>query len=52
LKTLSARNLAPSYARFSELGRVGAAGLVLGRLLHRMVHTLELEDVEGATGVG
>jgi hypothetical protein len=52
LETRSARIVASSDARFSGLVLGGAAGLVLGPILHRMVHKFHLEDAEGASEVG
>jgi hypothetical protein len=43
---------AACYALFSGLVLVGATGLVLGPILHRMLHKFHLDDVQGAGGNG
>lgn len=48
LPTLGSRIFASCYALFSGLALVGASGLVLGPILHRMIHKFHLEDVERA----
>ena len=40
---------ASAYALFSGLVLVGATGLVLGPILHRMLHSFHLDDVDYAS---
>ena len=44
----AAKLFAAAYALFSGLVLVGATGLVLGPILHRMLHRFHLDDVDYA----
>jgi hypothetical protein len=48
LESDSAKLFASVYALFSGLVLVGATGLVLGPILHRMLHRFHLDDVDFA----
>lgn len=46
LTTVPAKLFASAYALFSGLVLVGATGLVLGPVLHRILHKLHLDDLD------
>jgi hypothetical protein len=50
LRSPASKVFAACYALFSGLVLVGATGLVLGPILHRMLHKFHLDDLENAGG--
>ena len=50
LTTVPAKVFGACYALFSGLVLVGATGLVLGPILHRMLHKFHLDDLEDNSG--
>jgi hypothetical protein len=51
LKSNASKIFAACYALFSGLVLVGATGLILGPILHRMLHKFHLDDLD-ACGSG
>ena len=47
LTSIPSKIFASCYALFSGLVLVGATGLVLGPILHRMLHRFHLDDADG-----
>lgn len=50
LETRAAKIFAAFYALFSGLVFVGATGLVLAPILHRMLHKFHISDADEASG--
>lgn len=50
LTSNASKVFAAVYALFSGLVLVGATGLVLGPILHRMLHKFHLDDIDLADG--
>ncbi len=48
LKSIPSKIFASCYALFSGLVLVGTTGLVLGPILHRMLHQFHLDDMDDA----
>ncbi len=46
LQTTASKLFAAAYALFSGLVLVGATGLILGPILHRMLHQFHLDDID------